>query len=48
VGYGLGLAIARSAARAHKGTVFAANRSGGGLCIEFELPVQLPDLGVQV
>ena len=47
-GYGLGLAIARSAAQAHRGTVSAANRPGGGLSIVFALPVQRPDWGEQV
>lgn len=38
-GFGLGLAIARSAAQAHNGAVWAANRAGGGLIVTFELPV---------
>lgn len=38
-GFGLGLAIARSAAHAHNGAVRAANRSAGGLSVVFELPV---------
>jgi two-component system OmpR family sensor kinase len=42
-GYGLGLAIARSAAQAHHGTVTAVNRTGGGLRVVFELPVQYLD-----
>jgi two-component system OmpR family sensor kinase len=38
-GFGLGLAIARSAAQAHNGVVWAANRAGGGLTVAFELPI---------
>jgi two-component system OmpR family sensor kinase len=38
-GAGLGLAIARSAATAHKGSVTASNRAGGGLNVVFDLPV---------
>jgi two-component system, OmpR family, sensor kinase len=38
-GAGLGLAIARSAAAAHKGSVTASNRAGGGLTVVFDLPV---------
>jgi two-component system OmpR family sensor kinase len=37
-GFGLGLAIARRAIEAHGGTIRAANRSEGGLCIEIVLP----------
>jgi two-component system OmpR family sensor kinase len=44
-GYGLGLAIARSAAQAHHGTVRAVNRSSGGLSIVFELPIRGSDGG---
>jgi two-component system, OmpR family, sensor kinase len=47
-GYGLGLAIAKSAAQAHRGAVWAQNRPEGGLCIEFELPVERPDWGEQI
>ena len=38
-GFGLGLAIARSAVRAHHGTIWAANRSGGGLIVTIRLPL---------
>jgi two-component system OmpR family sensor kinase len=38
-GFGLGLAIARSAAQAHRGVVSAVNRPRGGLTVAFELPV---------
>lgn len=37
-GVGLGLAIARSIATAHGGTVTAANRAGGGLVLTVDLP----------
>jgi two-component system OmpR family sensor kinase len=36
-GFGLGLAIARRAIQAHGGSVVAANRDGGGLCVEIIL-----------
>lgn len=36
-GFGLGLAIARRAIQAHDGSVVAANRDGGGLCVEIIL-----------
>lgn len=38
-GSGLGLAIVRDMAEQHGGTVFVANRDGGGTTIGFELPV---------
>ncbi len=38
-GSGLGLAIVRDMAESHGGTVFAANRDGGGATIGFQLPV---------
>jgi two-component system, OmpR family, sensor kinase len=38
-GFGLGLAIARSAARAHSGAIWAANRQGGGLVVTLRLPL---------
>ncbi len=38
-GSGLGLAIVRQAVERHGGTVWAANRAGGGAVVGFELPV---------
>lgn len=38
-GSGLGLAIARSIVEAHRGTITAANRPGGGAVFRFELPL---------
>lgn len=37
-GFGLGLAIARRAIETHGGTIRAANRAEGGLCLEIVLP----------
>lgn len=37
-GHGLGLAIARRVVELHGGTIAAANRSGGGLCVSIALP----------
>src|SRR5690606_238848 len=37
-GHGLGLAIARRALAAHRGTIAAANRAGGGLEVTMTLP----------
>ena len=37
-GYGLGLAITRRVAEAHGGSVYAANRPGGGLTVSIILP----------
>jgi two-component system OmpR family sensor kinase len=39
-GFGLGLAIARSAVRAHRGTIWAANRPEGGLTVTLQLPLE--------
>ena len=39
-GHGLGLAIAQRIVASHGGTVRAANRPGGGLCVEIILPMK--------
>jgi two-component system OmpR family sensor kinase len=39
-GFGLGLAIARSAVQAHRGTIRATNRPEGGLIITLRLPLE--------
>jgi two-component system sensor histidine kinase MprB len=41
-GSGLGLAIVRQAVERHGGTVWAANRPGGGAVVGFELPAPAP------
>jgi two-component system OmpR family sensor kinase len=41
-GFGLGLAIARSAVQAHRGSIWATNRPGGGLIVTLRLPLQQP------
>lgn len=38
-GFGLGLAIARRAVEAHSGSIRAANRPEGGLCVTITLPL---------
>lgn len=38
-GHGLGLAIAQQVVQRHGGRIAAANRTGGGLCVELSLPV---------
>jgi len=38
-GHGLGLAIAQQVMQQHGGRIAAANRSGGGLCVELSLPL---------
>lgn len=43
-GVGLGLAIAKSIALAHDGTVALTARPSGGLCVTVELPSDLADL----
>lgn len=44
-GYGLGLAIAERAIRAHGGAVWASNAAGGGLCVEVRLPGEKAAIG---
>jgi two-component system OmpR family sensor kinase len=38
-GHGLGLAIAQQVVQQHGGRIAAANRAGGGLCVELALPL---------
>lgn len=40
MGYGLGLAIAYRAIKAHGGNISACNHTEGGLCINIELPLE--------
>src|SRR5919112_529800 len=42
-GVGLGLAIVRSIAQAHDGTLTLTPRAGGGLCVTVQLPAAPPD-----
>ncbi len=42
-GTGLGLALVREIAEAHRGRVACANREGGGLCVSVTLPLERPD-----
>jgi two-component system OmpR family sensor kinase len=44
-GHGLGLAIAQRVVAAHRGSICAFNREGGGLCVEIRLPVNRYDVG---
>lgn len=41
-GHGLGLAIAQQVVQQHGGRITAANRTGGGLCVELTLPILKP------
>jgi len=41
-GVGLGLAICRAVIEAHGGEIRAANRTGGGACFAFTLPLETP------
>ncbi|WP_395407905.1 sensor histidine kinase [Pseudoduganella sp. UC29_106] len=38
-GHGLGLAIAQQVVQQHGGSIAAANRQDGGLCVEIALPL---------
>lgn len=44
-GVGLGLALVRSIAGRHHGTVHCEDRSGGGACFVLRLPLQMPAKG---
>ncbi len=44
-GVGLGLALVRSIAGRHDGTVHCEDRSGGGACFVLRLPLQMPAKG---
>ena len=39
-GHGLGLAISRRVVETHQGTISAANRPTGGLCVTVTLPLR--------
>ena len=41
-GVGLGLAISRAIVEAHRGTISAENREGGGARFTFTLPAEVP------
>jgi two-component system, OmpR family, sensor histidine kinase KdpD len=43
-GLGLGLSIVKGFAEAHKGSVLAANRPGGGSEVTVTIPSDLPDI----
>ena len=45
-GHGLGLAFVEAVARAHGGSVHAANRAGGGARLEIRLPLASQDVAV--
>jgi signal transduction histidine kinase len=45
-GFGLGLAIARQALEAHRGTVSVKNRPGAGCTFSIELPFEIEDPGL--
>ncbi|MFJ2991448.1 ATP-binding protein [Pandoraea sp. NPDC087047] len=47
-GAGLGLAIARTIAQAHDGSLILSNRPGGGLRAELHLPIDGPDLDIEI
>ncbi|WP_150808693.1 ATP-binding protein [Pandoraea sputorum] len=48
VGAGLGLAIARTIAQAHDGSLILSNRPGGGLRAELHLPVAGPEIALDI
>ncbi|MDR3398025.1 MAG: ATP-binding protein [Pandoraea sp.] len=47
-GAGLGLAIARTIAQAHDGALMLSNRPGGGLRAVLHLPIDGPDLDIEI
>jgi two-component system sensor histidine kinase VanS len=46
-GVGLGLALVKSIAQAHEGTVTLIPRTAGGLCVTVQLPAAPPHNGTE-